>query len=215
MSLLLYILTAYTSGFFVTQAEQTSSASFAACAEVVDTLVYQLQTNPALLSDWAFAGVGKQEEKKRDAVFLVWKESEYDPERQYSKILFDVLVNGRRMFRDIAVESVVKDSVWEEYDDRDGVKQSTPCRRIRVDIYYSGSLLKEAYGELCLREKDGVRVQMETHVRFGWFFNLFISRKVYSETIEWRMDRFVQNLTLRAEGTMPSDAYWQEKDEKL
>jgi hypothetical protein len=50
---------------------------------------------------------------------------------------------------------------------------------------------------------------MDVHVKFGWFFRIFISRKVYSDTIDWRLVRFVQNLKLRAEGIVADDAYWE------
>jgi hypothetical protein len=50
---------------------------------------------------------------------------------------------------------------------------------------------------------------MDVHVRFGWFFRIFISRKVYSETIDWRLVRFVNNLKLRSEGIEVNDEYWE------
>jgi hypothetical protein len=50
------------------------------------------------------------------------------------------------------------------------------------------------------------------HVKFGWFFRIFISRKVYSETIDWRLVRFVTNLQMTAEGNQPDDTYWETLD---
>jgi hypothetical protein len=38
---------------------------------------------------------------------------------------------------------------------------------------------------------------------------MFITRKVYSETIDWRLMRFVQNIQLRSEGVVADDAYWE------
>jgi hypothetical protein len=57
---------------------------------------------------------------------------------------------------------------------------------------------------------------MDVHVKFGWFFRIFITRKVYSETIDWRLVRFMTNLKMTAEGNQPDDAYWATIDgEKL
>ena len=56
---------------------------------------------------------------------------------------------------------------------------------------------------------------MDVNVKFGWFFRIFITRKVYRETIDWRLVRFVTNLQLTAEGNQPDDAYWQEQDARI
>jgi hypothetical protein len=83
-------------------------------------------------------------------------------------------------------------------------------RDIRVDINYAGTLLKEAYGTFHVQpmSENTAKIGMDVHVRFGWFFRIFISRKVYSDTIDWRLVRFVMNLKLRSEGVMVDDAYW-------
>ena len=52
------------------------------------------------------------------------------------------------------------------------------------------------------------QMAIDMHVKFGWFFRIFITRKIYRETIDWRVERFVTNLKMRAEGNIPSDAYW-------
>ena len=56
---------------------------------------------------------------------------------------------------------------------------------------------------------------MDVNVKFGWFFRIFITRKVYRETIDWRLVRFVTNLQMTAEGNQPDDAYWQEQDARI
>ena len=173
-----------------------------ACSAAVDSVLYYLQQDPQNLSIWAFAGMGKQKDTKKDAVFLHWKEGSYSPDTHRSKLLMDVLVNGVVMFRNIVVESVVKDSVYKK------------GRDIRVDIYYSGTLLKSACGNFhIVPQKDGsVAVKMDTHIRFGWFFNIFITKKVFADTIDWRLERFVQNICLKARGITPTDEYWKGKN---
>ncbi|MBR2935521.1 MAG: hypothetical protein IKB81_00375 [Paludibacteraceae bacterium] len=203
-AILFSVLTTFSDGMFHTQYETEVSASAEACNVVIDSMIYYLQTDPAKLSEQFFAGLGKQEDTKKNAFYLVWKASEYQPEEQYSKLVLDVLVNERPFLSDVVIESQVTDSMRGEQRD------------IRVDIHYAGTLIKEAYGTfhvLSMGEKSA-KIGMDVHVKFGWFFRMFISRKVYSETIDWRLVRFVTNLKLRAEGIVVDDAYWSAVDKQ-
>ena len=198
-AILFSVLTTLSDGMFHTQYETEVGASAEACNVVIDSMIYYLQTDPAKLSEQFFAGLGKQEDAKKNAFYLVWKASEYQPEEQYSKLVLDVLVNERPFLSDVVIESMVTDSL------------SGDRRDIRVDINYAGSLLKQAYGTFHILPtgENTARIGMDVHVKFGWFFRIFITRKVYSETIDWRLVRFVTNLKLRAEGIVADDAYWE------
>ena len=202
LGILLTTLTTLSAGMFHTAYETEVAATAEACNAVVDSMIYYLQTDPEMLSEQFFAGLGKQEDSKKNAFYLVWKESEYIPEKQYSKLILDVLVDEKPFLKNMVVESQVTDSV---FGDR---------RDIRVDIHYAGSLLKQAYGSFHITKIDDytAKLGMDVHVKFGWFFRIFITRKVYGETIDWRLARFVTNLKLTAEGNQPDDAYWQEID---
>ena len=193
------MLTTLSDGMFHTRYETEVSASAESCNVVIDSMIYYLQTDPAKLSEQFFAGLGKQEDAKKNAFYLIWKASEYLPERQYSKLVLDVLVNERPFLSNVVIESMVTDSL------------SGDRRDIRVDINYAGSLLKQAYGTFHILPtgENTARIGMDVHVKFGWFFRIFITRKVYSETIDWRLVRFVTNLKLRAEGIVADDAYWE------
>lgn len=197
-AILFSVLTTLSDGMFHTRYETEVSASAESCNVVIDSMIYYLQTDPAKLSEQFFAGLGKQEDAKKNAFYLIWKESEYVPEKQYSKLVLDVLVNERPFLSDVVIESMVTDSL------------SGDRRDIRVDIHYAGTLIKEAYGTFHILPigENTARIGMDVHVKFGWFFRIFISRKVYSETIDWRLVRFVTNLKLRAEGVVVDDAYW-------
>ena len=199
LSILLTMLTTLSDGMFHTRYETEVSASAESCNVVIDSMIYYLQTDPAKLSEQFFAGLGKQEDAKKNAFYLIWKESEYVPEKQYSKLVLDVLVNEKPFLKDVVIESQVTDSMQ-------GAQ-----RDIRVDIHYAGTLIKEAYGTFHVLSmgENTARIGMDVHVKFGWFFRIFISRKVYSETIDWRLVRFVTNLKLRAEGIVVDDAYWE------
>ena len=198
-AILFSVLTTLSEGMFHTQYETEVDTCAEACNVVIDSMIYYLQTDPEMLSEQFFAGLGKQEDAKKNAFYLVWKESEYVPEKQYSKLVLDVLVDEKPFLKDMVVESQVTDSM------------SGERRDIRVDIHYAGTLIKEAYGSFHVQPtgENSAKLGMDVHVKFGWFFRIFISRKVYSDTIDWRLVRFVQNLKLRAEGIVADDAYWE------
>ena len=198
-AILFSVLTTLSEGMFHTQYETEVDTCAEACNVVIDSMIYYLQTDPEMLSEQFFAGLGKQEDSKKNAFYLVWKESEYVPEKHYIKLVLDVLVDEKPFLKDMVVESQVTDSM------------SGERRDIRVDIHYAGTLIKEAYGSFHVQPtgENSAKLGMDVHVKFGWFFRIFISRKVYSDTIDWRLVRFVQNLKLRAEGIVADDAYWE------
>ena len=198
LTILLLILTTLKDGMFHTEYETEVAASSQECNMVIDSMIYYLQTDPEKLSENFFGGLGKQSDSNKNAFYLIWKQAEYKPEQKYGKLILDVLVNGIPFLKDVVVESVVTDSITDNQRD------------IRVDIHYAGTLLKEAYGTFHIvpTGENTTRIGMDVHVKFGWFFRIFISRKVYSDTIDWRLVRFVNNLKLTAEGYQPNDTYW-------
>jgi hypothetical protein len=204
-AILFSVLTTLSDGMFHTQYETNVDMRAEVCNQVIDSMIYYLQTDPEMLSEQFFAGLGKQDDVKKNAFYLIWKESEYLPETQYSKLVLDVLVNEKPFLKDVKIESQVTDSMQ-------GMQ-----RDIRVDIDYAGSLLKEAYGTFHILPtgENSAKIGMDVHVKFGWFFRIFITRKVYSETIDWRLVRFVTNLKLRAEGVEVNDAYWNSKNSEI
>lgn len=199
LTILLLILTTLKDGMFHTEYETEVAASSQECNMVIDSMIYYLQTDPEKLSENFFGGLGKQSDSNKNAFYLIWKQAEYKPEQKYGKLILDVLVNGVPFLKDVVVESVVTDSITDNQRD------------IRVDIHYAGTLLKEAYGTFHIvpTGENTTRIGMDVHVKFGWFFRIFISRKVYSDTIDWRLVRFVNNLKLTAEGYQPNDTYWE------
>ncbi len=199
LAILLSVLTLLKDGMFHTEYETGVQASAEACNAVVDDMIHYLQTDPELLSEKYFAGLGMTDEAEKNSFYLVWKESSYVPEKQYSKLLLDVLVNEKPFLKDVVIEAMVADSL------------SGNRRDIRVDIHYAGTLIKEAYGAFHVQptSDNTAKIGMDVHVKFGWFFRIFISRKVYSKTIDWRLARFVDNLKLRSEGIVADDAYWE------
>lgn len=200
-AILLSVVTTFSDGTFHTKYSTPVEASAQQANKVIDEMIYCLQTNPEMLSDKFFVGLGEQEDKSKNEFYLVWKESTYVPSKNYSKIVLDVLVEEKPFLRDVVIESTVTDTMVGNRRD------------IRVDIHYAGTLLKEAYGTFHVEPtgSNTAQLSMDVHVKFGWFFRMFISRRVYSNTIDWRLARFVNNMKLMAEGITPTEEYWKGK----
>lgn len=183
--LILTILTTYTKGLYTTECTVEVPASAVQANGTVDHLITDFQSNPEALFDWAFLGLGQTHDKDKDAFILSIQSTTYRPEEHYSLIVMDVIVPGLHTFKNVQLESEVRDTVVHQQ------------RQVRVDIFYSGSLLKSAFGHFYVTPKGEQRCQLaiDINIRFGWFFNLFVSRKVYRNTIEWRVEQFMNNLS--------------------
>lgn len=177
-------------GSFHTFCRVEAKCSNAIANEVVDDFISQFRGDPELLFEWALKGVGKQNDKERDEVLLVLKRTTFDPETSIGVIVADIKVPGLRTFKDINIESrVTKNEL------PDGITE------IVVDIFYSNALLKKAYGTYrIVPQSDGTQFfDLTINIKFGWFFDLFITKKRYCSIIEWRAKGFMENMRNEAE----------------
>ncbi len=157
------------------------------CMEMVDDLISQFRGDPDQLFEWAFKGLGKQkgEKNEKNEVLIELNQALYDTATHVGTLVMDIVVPGLTTFDDVNIESLVtqrelNDTVFEVF----------------VDIFYSNSLLKKAYGTFFVEEcrEGGTYLSIDIHIRFGWFFNLFITQRRYRNIVEWRTDGFLKNL---------------------
>lgn len=69
-------------------------------------------------------------------------------------------------------------------------------QKVTANIMYSDLLLKNALGTLSIIPQTGNEQLLVTNVKikFGWFFNLFITKKRYKSIVEWRIKKFTENI---------------------
>ena len=150
-----------------------------------DSLVEQFMRDPELLYDWALKGTGQQHDgSEKDDIILVLKSCDYNPKAHRNIMTFDAIVPGFRTIHDIRIESVVINE-----------KKGNENRVITVDMHTS-LVLKHAHGVLTIKEINPVTslITMDVDIKFGWFFNLFITQKKYKSLAEFRLEKFVENL---------------------
>ncbi len=194
---ILTVLTTYSHSTFVTQSYVDVARPIEDANPYIDSLVYDFQTNPDRLFSWAFKGTGKQDEPELSDVDVILKQEnskntillnlqklEYFPDRKYSKMIFNIDVNDKPRFKNVEVETYVTDTM------------AGFNRNLRLDFKYGGSLVKIIYCNLHVMPQSPTRCRLEvdTHIKFGWFFNIFITKRMYRNVLEWRVERFMENM---------------------
>lgn len=180
------LYTHYERGIYHTCAICHVKADIRAADSLVDLMIYQYRTDPDLLFEWVFKGLGNdQKQQERKEVMLHFVKTEYDGHSNIGTMWVDVEVPGIKTFRDVAVRSKI-------------LKSSVPGQQSHatMEILYSNSLLKDAHGTLlvCDNNNGMLTIRMDMYVTFGWFFNIFITQRRYRNIVEWRAKGFVDNM---------------------
>ena len=181
-------------------------------AEIADTIIahfiYDFQTNPDVLFDWAFYGVGTQEDGEKNAFLLEYKKTQYIPDNNYGSVLVDVVIPGFTRIKNIKIEGKVIDEHRPiKFNNTLMVSSLTMknipdwSRHIDINVEYSGRLLEKGNGNLYIIPVDETHsvFLMDINLKYGWFFNLFITMKVYENSVEWRVKKYMNNLKFVAE----------------
>ncbi len=185
------VSTYYQQGEFISYCSVVTEVPLKVADSVVDDLISQFRGDPELLFEWAFKDLGKQPgDKSKNEVLIKLKLATFDKMTGKSLLLTDVIVSDYTTYENVAIESKVTKT-----------KMNSGKTRVFVDIFYSNALLKKAYGTFFVVPLDENRVMMsvQIHVRFGWFFNIFITQKRYRNLVEWRMKGFMNNMRNEAE----------------
>ena len=187
-------------------------------AEVSDSIfarfVSDFQKSPDALFEWALYGTGAQEDEEKNAFLLEYKETVYIPEKDYGRIKIDVIIPGLTRFKDITLEGKVVDEQRPvEYNPNlctDSLTISNVPnynRHFDIDVSYSGKLLEHGFGNIYIIPKDSTHsvFLMDINIKYGWFFNIFITKKIYKNSVEWRVNRYMNNLKKVAEELYEED----------
>ena len=183
------ISTAYKNGEFVTYCQFKVNASDSICNVVTLDFEYQMRYNLDELFGWALKGMNLRKEKNELMVFY-FKSTTYNKETNTIRGIGDVIVPEIITFPNIIVDSRISEKKY-----KNGTKS------INIDLLNSNVFLKKMIGSFTVVPKKHKTCYyiLETHIRFGWFFNFFITQKRYRSIIEWRLKRFVLNIRDEAE----------------
>jgi hypothetical protein len=183
------ISTVYKDGEFITYSQVWVDASDSISNRVSNDFVYQMHYNLDALFGWALKGMNLRKEKNELMVFY-FKSTAYNKESQIIRGIGDVIVPGIITFPNIIIDSRLTER-----------KFTTGKSTINIDLLYSDGFLKKMFGRFTIipKRNNASLFTLETHIRFGWFFNIFITQNRFKKILEWRLKKFVHNLRDEAE----------------
>jgi hypothetical protein len=181
--------TIYNNGSFVTYYQLKVNASDSICKSVANDFEYQLHSDLETLFGWALKGLNLRNEKNDLMVFYL-KSTSYNKSTGVIRTVGDVIVPKIITFPNIILDSKI---VRKNFNNKKSVAY--------FDLLYSDGFLKKMYGKLTLTpcKNSGTWFVFETHTKFGWFFNAFITQSRFKKIMEWRLRRFVYNIKEEAE----------------
>jgi len=183
------IFTIYKDGEFTTQCQRKVKASNEVATEVSDYLVSDFHNSPGHLFTWALKDLGLQE-KKNNELIIVFKSSNHDLKTGITHGIFDIEVPNITSFKNIKVDAIVTKT-----------KYMNGTKKVTADIAYSSLLLDKATGFLMvIPQKNNEQLYVtKFNIKFGWFFNMFITQKRYKSIVEWRIKKFTENMKAETE----------------
>lgn len=184
------IVTVYKDGEFVSQYQRLIKTTPTITASVTDDLVSEFHNSPGKLFDWALKDLGVQDEKKGNEVIIIFKKSTVNEKTGISEGVFDIVVPGITTFSNVRVDgSVTKAHL---------VNGAT---RVTAIITYSTFLVKNASATVTIiPQKNNEQLFVSNlRIKFGWFFNIFITKKRYQSIVEWRIKKFTENMRIECE----------------
>lgn len=182
------VSTSYKDGDFVTYNRVWVNAPINISKKVVSDFVYQTRYDLDKLITWGLKDMNLRREKG-GIIEFDFKSTSYDEKSGIVRGIGDVVVPYITTFNNICV-----DSRMDMTEMRDG------RTRVKLEVMYSDAFFKKTIGVFYLiPDKDGCWMTLETRVKFGWFFDFFITLRKYSEIMEWRFTKLVNNLKVEAE----------------
>ena len=178
------IKTIFQDSHFRTQYKIKVKASAIIASEMANDLIKDFHNTPDNLFNWALKDLGLQDKKKNDVIFIL-KTSNTDSKTGITHGEFDIIVPYFTTFKNVKVDALVSKT-----------KYINGEMKVSANIIYSSLLLKYALGTVTIVQQKNNELLFITNVsiKFGWFFNIFITKKRYKSIVEWRIKKFTDNL---------------------
>ena len=183
------IQTVYEDKEFKTQYTTRLKISSKVASETADYLVSDFHNAPDNLFNWALKGMNMRMEKK-EIIMFNFKSTSFNKETLVLRSTGDIIVPGI-----ITVPNVYVDcKLW-------STQENKVNNTVNMNMVKSNGFVKNLSNAFVVRQIKGKGNYFEliTDVRFGWFFNIFITKKQYKASMEWRLQRFIHNLRDEAE----------------
>ena len=183
------ISTFYKNGEFVTYCQVYVNATDSVSNSVTKDFDYQMRYNLDALFSWALKGMNLRKEHNETMMFY-FKSTSYLKETNVLRAVGDVIVPGVITIPDIYVDSRLTSKIYKN-------GKST----VYIDLLTANGFMKSMNNAFTVNptKNKGVWYTLDSRVRFGWFFDIFITQKKFKAIMEWRLKKFVHNLKDEAE----------------
>ncbi|MDO9154420.1 MAG: hypothetical protein Q7U47_12095 [Paludibacter sp.] len=182
------ISTSYKNGEFITYSQVWVKVPKEVLAGVIEDFVFQTKYDLDALFTWALTGMNLRNEKNEFIVFN-FISTEYNDKTGLIRGTGDVVVPYLITFPNIHIDSKL-----------DHIVLNSGKNKVTIDVFYSDAFLKKTIGVFYLiPHETGCWITLETRVKFGWFFDIFITRYRFSSIMEWRFQRMMHNIKKEAE----------------
>ena len=183
------ISTVYRDGEFITYCQVWVKASDSISNGIVNDFDYQMCYNLDALMGWALKGLNLRKERN-DLMIFYFKSTSYNKETGVLRGIGDVIVPSIITFPNIIVDSKLYHK-----------KMIKGKNSILINLLYSDGFIKKLGATFTNnpRNTKGGWYTLETHIQFGWFFDIFITQKRFRSIMEWRLKRLIYNMKDEAE----------------
>lgn len=177
------VSTVYRKGEYITTTILSVNASPVTMNALIDDFLYQTRYNLDALYGWALVGL-KLRKEADDIIIFNFKSTEYDLKNDVIKGVGEVVVPGIITFPEIHVNSRMTKKLL-----------SNENITVDIDVLYSDAFLKKttALFKMVPIDSKSCKISLVTQVKFGWFFDFFISQSLFRQIMEWRFARLMKN----------------------
>jgi len=182
--------TIYKNNEFVTYCQMSANASDSISNEVINKFVHQMCYDLDDLFKWGLKGMSLAN-KKDELLRFDFKTTKFDKKSAILRGIGDVIVPGIKTFPNLYIDSRVTQK-----------KYINGRRDVRLDLVTENPFIKKMVGVYTFIPKGKNKTAtyvLESHIRFGWFFNIFITQYRYKEIMEWRLRQLVKNMKEESE----------------
>lgn len=184
------VSTVYKNSEYVTYCQMNVNASDSISNEVINKFVYQMCYDLDALFKWGLKGMSLAN-KEEEVLRFKFRTTKYDKKTTILRGIGDVIVPGVKTFPNMFIDSRITQK-----------KYTNGRRDVRLDLATENPFIKKMVGVYTFvprgKSKTATYV-IETQIKFGWFFNIFITQYKYRMIMEWRLRQLVRNMKEEAE----------------
>jgi hypothetical protein len=184
------ISTVYRDGEFVSYCQVSVNASDSISNVVISKFVHQMCYDLDGLFKWGLKGM-RLDDGKAELLLFDFKTTTYNRKTSILRAMGDVIVPGFTTIPNLYIDSKLSQKIY-----------TNGRRDVKLDLYSGNTFLKEMVGVCSYIPKGKNRTAcyvLETHIRFGWFFDMFVTQKRYKKILEWRLKKLVHNVKEESE----------------